>query len=218
MKDRRSTNTGKPDSKSKKAVSARKSMNPAPKKTSAQQRQSGVSQSVGAKQVIPQNASKLARKKRTGPVVGMKGSKPSSLRAVRNPKIVTIRKKEKSPFPTSVVFTSIIVTVLFLFMMMNYAEIDKYNSEIGRLEARITKLKNEEHDLGIRLDKKDNLVYIEEYATNELGMVKAETLPREYVSLLPPDRSEIIKYEDGEEGGFGFLLAGIGEVLSDFMK
>jgi hypothetical protein len=49
-------------------------------------------------------------------------------------------------------------------------------------------------------------------------MVKAETLPREYVSLLPPDRSEIIKYEDGEEGGFGFLLAGIGEVLSDFMK
>lgn len=151
-------------------------------------------------------------------VVGMSPRKPSTMRAVRNPKIITIRKKERAPFPISVIFTSIIITTLFIFMMMNYAELDKYNSEIGKSEALLTELKDQQRDLSIKLDKKDNPIEIEKYAKEKLGMVKKETLPYETINLQPVDKAEVIKYDDGTEGGFGFLLAGIGEVLNDFMK
>ncbi|PKM61835.1 MAG: hypothetical protein CVU97_06680 [Firmicutes bacterium HGW-Firmicutes-21] len=219
MENRNSNkNPGKPLPKSNKPATARKSGISAPVNAVRQGKQSMVSQSVGMRNAVPKTEDKPAVKKRTGSVVGMNRRNPSSLHAVRSPKIITIRKKEKSPFPIAIVFTSVIVTVLFLFMMMNYAEIDKYNNEIGKLDAKITRLKNDEYNLSIKLDKKDDLVEIEKFATTELGMVKKETLPRKHISLLPNDKGEIIKYDDGEEGGFGFMLAGIGEIIRDFLK
>ena len=53
----------------------------------------------------------------------------SNMHAVRAPKIVNVKKKDKAPFPWSVVLVSVLMTGLFLFMMMNYAEVDKYRSE-----------------------------------------------------------------------------------------
>ena len=220
MMEKRSTDSGKALQKSKNAVLPRKDGNSVPT-GNPPKRPAGqgmvMQSSVSRNAVSTSKANKVA-KRRPGAVVGMKQRKPSSLHAVRSPKIITIRKKEKTPFPIAVLFTSVIITVLFLFMMMNYAEIDKYNSEIARLDAKVTRLKNEEHNLSVRLDKKDNLVDIEEYATKNLGMVKSETLPRRPVNLQPIDKGEIIKYDDGREGGFGFLLAGIGEVISEFLK
>lgn len=142
----------------------------------------------------------------------------STMRAVRNPKIITIRKKERAPFPITVIFTSVIITALFIFMMMNYAELDKYNSELAKSEALLTELKEQQHDLSVKLDKKDDPIYIENYAKEKLGMVKKETLPYETINLQPEDKTEVIEYNDGTEGGFGFLLAGIGEVISNFLK
>lgn len=155
----------------------------------------------------------------TGNVVGMGPRNPSAMRAVRSPKIITIRKKEKTPFPISVIFTSIIITALFIFMMMNYAELDKYNSEIAKSEQKLTELKQQQHDLSVKLDKKDDPIYIENYAKEKLGMVKKETLPYETINLQPSDKTEVIRYDDGNGGGgLGFLLAGISEIINNFMK
>ncbi len=161
------------------------------------------------------NQNQIRRTNKTSPA---KKQARSGMKAIRAPKIITVRNKERKPFPTSVVFTILILVVLVLFMMMNYAEIDKYSNDIARLEAKVTRLRKDEHDLGIKLDKKDKIIFVEDYAVNTLGMVKSETLPREYVSLLPPDKSEIIKYDDGAEGGLGFLLTGMGEVIIGFLK
>lgn len=211
-------NAVKSASKSKNAAPARKNGLSAPVGNSIKKpvNRSKVSGSVGMNKKVKKTTSRSVVKKKSN-VVGTKRRRP--LRAVRTPKIITIRKKEKTPFPTSIVFTSIIITALFLFMMVNYAQIDKTNSELVELDSKCTRLQKEKDDLQVKLDKKDNPVYIEEYAENELGMVKSENLPRNYVSLpLPNEKSEIIKYDDGQEGGFGFLLAGVGEVLNDFLK
>lgn len=219
MENRSINNVGKTKSQSKKAVSTRNNGNSALKKKPIIH--SAVSQSVGARNIISKTIKPTVQtnaRKKSRAVVGMKNHHSSSLRAVRNPKIITVRKKERTPFPIATVFTSVIITVLFLFMMMNYAEIDKSNKQIDDLDSKITGLKNEEANLTIKLDKKDNLIYIEKYATEELGMVKKETLEYKTVNLLPKDKSEIMKYDDGEEGGFGFLLAGVGEVIKDFIK
>jgi hypothetical protein len=213
-------NNNKPIQKSNKAVVERNNGNSVSSKS--QSNHSAVSQSVGMHNMVtktaPRQMTNAPVKKKTGSVVGMNRNRQSSLRAVRNPNIITIRKKERSPFPIAVVFTSIIITALLLFMMMNYAEIDKYNSSMNELNSKLTELKDEQEKLSVKLDKKDNLVDIEKYATEKLGMVKAETLEPHYVHTLQPDKSEIIKYDDGQEGGFGFLLAGVGEVINDFIQ
>jgi len=178
--------------------------------------------SIGIHQSVSGAAGRPVQKKtmkNTGNVVGMGPRNPASMRAVRSPKVITIRKKEKAPFPISIIFTSVIITALFIFMMMNYAELDKYNSEIAKSEQMLTELKQQQHDLSVKLDKKDDPIYIKNYAREKLGMVKKETLPYETINLQPSDKTEVIWYDDGDgEGGLGFLLAGIGEVINNFLK
>ena len=129
-----------------------------------------------------------------------------------------MRKKKKAPFPIAVVFSAVLLTLLFLFMMMNYAEIDRYNSEIAEMKATVTDLKAEADKLQGKLDKKDGAITgMQTYIEDELGMVKSDSLPKEYVSLLPEDVTTVIDRR-GDEGGFGVLLSGLSEVIRNFLN
>ena len=111
-----------------------------------------------------------------------------------------------------------LLTLLFLFMMMNYAEIDRYNSEIAEMKATVTDLKAEADKLQGKLDKKDGAITcMQSYIEDELGMVKSDSLPKEYVSLLPEDVTTVIDRR-GDEGGFGVLLSGLSEVIRNFLN
>lgn len=220
--DNRRKNNGKHTGKvSKNVNSERKSSVYIPAKISPKSRsltdtKKSVSSSVGVNGGVQNKMNAVVKKQRSS-VVGMKKRSPKKMRAVRKPKIITIRKKEKIPFPISTVFTSIIITALFLFMMMNYAELDRNIGELAECEAKIAQLEKIKTDLSVKLDKKDNLLYIED-KVEEFGMIKKEKLPSIVVDMQPKDKSEMFRYEDGEEGGFGFLLVGIGDVLEGFFK
>ncbi|MEG1743239.1 MAG: septum formation initiator family protein [Clostridia bacterium] len=140
------------------------------------------------------------------------------LEAKKHFNIITKKKKNKTPFPIGKIFPLLLVTAMVLFMVMNYAEIDKYNSDIAELKGQLTDLQKEANKLEQRLDKKNNLVYIEEYATEELGMVKSTDLTRVNITLVGEDKGDIIKYNDGKEGGLGTLLSGFGEVIRNFFE
>lgn len=136
--------------------------------------------------------------------------------ASRSFKVTTRKKEEKKPFPFAMVFTTAAFTLLFLFMMLNYVELDKYNSQIADLKSEMTDLKTEEDKLRVKLERRDDLVYIEEYALNQLGMVKAEELETYYVDIKAEDKADIITYEDGKESGIGVLLSGVGQTIRSF--
>ena len=102
--------------------------------------------------------------------------------------------------------------------MMNYAEVDKYNSSIAELKSQLTDLQKEADKLEQRLDRKDDLIYIEEYASEKLGMVKSTDLQRVNVTLIGKDDGDIYKYDDGQEGGLGVLLSGFGKIIRDFFN
>ena len=114
------------------------------------------------------------------------------------------------------VFTTAAFTLLFLFMMLNYVELDKYNSQIADLKSEMTDLKTEEDKLRVKLERRDDLVYIEDYALNQLGMVKAEELETYYVDIKAEDKADIITYEDTKESGIGVLLSGVGQTIRSF--
>jgi cell division protein FtsB len=147
-----------------------------------------------------------------------KSKRKARRRAVREPKFITVRKerKERKPFPLGIVLVLAMITALFLFMMMNYAEIDQYNGEIRDLQNTLAKLQNEQKKLEVRLENKDDRAAFEQYAIEELGMVKADTLDKYIVTLAPEDKTEIMEYEDEQESGFGYLLSGLAEVMRGF--
>ncbi len=180
------------------------------------------------------NGQNTARNKSNNAVVSAKSSRPvakkangavsakraSNMHAVRSAQVINVKKKDKAPFPWSVVVVAVIMTGLFLFMMMNYAEVDKYKSEINALDDKINDLKSTQNDLQVDLANKYDLGEVKQYAEEELGMVDGAKLDKDkqYITIQPEDKTEMKTYDDGEEGGFGFLLTGLGEVISDFLK
>ena len=59
------------------------------------------------------------------------------LHAVRQPRTVTIRKEERAPFPKATMFMIFVLTIMFIFMIINFWEIDNYNKEIARLQNQV---------------------------------------------------------------------------------
>ncbi|MBO4276821.1 MAG: hypothetical protein J5925_00300 [Clostridia bacterium] len=142
----------------------------------------------------------------------------SSMHAVRAPRVINVKKQDKKPFPWAVVFVAIILTTLFLFMMMNYAEVDKYRSEIADLDSKMATMQKVQDTLEVQLTNKYNLSDIKDYAENELGMVTKDKLTHHRITIDQEDKIEMHSYDDGEEGGMGFLLTGFGEVIRDFFS
>ena len=160
--------------------------------------------------------------KKSSPVVtrninAKNAKRTSNLHAVRAPHVVNVKKKDKAPFPWSMVFVALILTGMFLFMMMNYAEVDKYRSEINDINNKIAVMEKTQDELEVQYSNKYNIGEIEKYAREELGMTNIEG---EYHIITPEheDKTEMQEYDDGEEGGFGFLLTGLGEVIRDFLN
>lgn len=162
---------------------------------------------------VPANRNVVSAKNNVAPVQKRR-------RAVREPRFITLRKErqERKPFPIGVVLVLLMITVLLLFLMMNYAEIDSYNSEIGSLQRQVSNLRAEQKKLEVRLDNKNDRVAFEQYATEQLGMVKADSLNKYIVSIGSEDKTEIMEYDDGETNGFGYLLSGLAEVLKGFFS
>ena len=154
--------------------------------------------------------------KRTSDVRRSSAGKPvargHSGRRLKARKIINYRKKDKAPFPMAFVLGIVTLTVLLLLLMMNYA------GSIADLKSQLTDLQKEADKLEQRLDRKDDLVYVEEYASEKLGMVKSTDLQRISVTLIDKDNADVYKYDDGDEGGLGVLLSGFGRIIRNFFN
>ena len=129
--------------------------------------------------------------------------------------VVESKRKPKTPISIGALFAVVTITLLLVFVVMNFAEIDNYNSDIAELRDELTELQKSADKLEMRLDKKNDLVTFEDYAVNELGMVKSGGLTRINITALPEDRGTTYKY-DSDETGIGVLLSGFSEVFRNF--
>lgn len=146
----------------------------------------------------------------------------SGMVAVREMPIRTEHKKDRSPLPIGVIFTALILTALFLFTIINYAEVDRYNKLNDELQTRIEELKHEQELLNKRIDLKISAEEIARYAEDELGMIPGSD-PSFDKRIVRTDsiasRTDVIPYEDeGKGGGLGVMLSGVAEAISRFLK
>ncbi|MBO4453038.1 MAG: hypothetical protein J5793_03795, partial [Clostridia bacterium] len=104
---------------------------------------------------IPQKTNKPS--KDAAKVRAKRQVRASDMHAVRSIQVVSVKKSDKKPFPWAVVFVALILTAMFLFMMMNYAEVDKYRSEIADLDSKIESMQKTQGNLEVALSSKYNL-------------------------------------------------------------
>lgn len=103
------------------------------------------------------------------------------------PTVRTITDTRKVSFPFSIVFLSLICSMLFLYMIFNYVQIHEYTSTVSDLKADIATLSLEAEDLNTKLEMKNDLTLIEKIATEELGMVKIDEITKKYITMDPGD-------------------------------
>lgn len=103
------------------------------------------------------------------------------------PTVRTITDTRKVAFPFSIVFMALICSLLFLYMIFNYVQINEYTAAVSDLKADIATLSVEAEELNTKLEWKNDLTLIEKIATEELGMVKIDEIPKKYVSMDPGD-------------------------------
>ncbi len=103
------------------------------------------------------------------------------------PTVRTISDSRREAFPVSIVFLSIICSVLFMYMIFNYVQINESTSNVSELKNEIATLSVEYNDLSAKLEKKNDLSFIEKMAVEEYGMVKLEEISKKYISMDSQD-------------------------------
>ncbi len=115
----------------------------------------------------------------------------------------TVVVEKKYAFPMSVVLIAACFTVLIMAIITTSVQINEITSENATLQRTYTELVNEENELRLLLETRDDLRVVETVAKEELGMVKKDQVDRYYLTVHKEDRIEII--EDKKEADAGLF-------------
>ena len=113
-------------------------------------------------------------------------------------RVKTVRAEQKKPFPVSALFMALVCTVLFMFMIVSYVQINEYTLAVSQLRTDLADMAAEDKELSAALEKKNDMLTIEEMAA-ELGMVKADALTKKHITLTNEDKIEVVEPEPTED-------------------
>ncbi len=126
-----------------------------------------------------------------------------------------VKSKSKSCFDK--VVTVLMFSVLLFFIAGSYCEYRDTFNEIKEIESRIVECREEQAKLLMAIEQRDDLVGIEEYAVNNLGMVKSEKLTRHYVNISEKDVVTVYDDEDTNAVAQGVLLSGFRSIVANLV-
>jgi len=155
---------------------------------------------------IAKNLNKLKRElSETPAATPIKGKAKTEEGAIlnedRGAKVITRAAAAKAQAPISVIFSCVLIAVVFMYMLSLYIQIEEYSYSIDQMESEIAELKDEATQLEVQLENKYDLGEVERIATQELGMVAASTLPKKYISVAT-EEDIWQKPEQEEKTGF----------------
>lgn len=128
----------------------------------------------------------------------------------RKPRVRTIRAKEKKHLPVSVVFFMVICTLLVMFMVMNYVQINEYTQQVSDLKRELNTLTSEKKELDLALEKKNDLTNIKNEAA-ALGMMEDKDLLTVHVNLEKEDKIESYETDDEDYGVITTVMSAIAQ-------
>ncbi|MDD6265734.1 MAG: hypothetical protein PUB34_05490 [Clostridia bacterium] len=114
-------------------------------------------------------------------------------------KLKTVKASKRIPFPMTALVMTLIVTGLFMFLIMSYVQINEYTLEVSKLRSDLSSLQSERKDLTYQLDEKNDMLAIEQYATENLHMVKLDQLTKKHITIDREDKIEVVETEPTED-------------------
>jgi len=113
-----------------------------------------------------------------------------------------------------------IVTVMVMSIVFSIAQIYQTTNSIGKLENQLEDLREEAEELELALEKKNDIRVIEKIATDQLGMVKEDSVQRKYISLSDGERIDIIGETESEsaDSPVGTMLSSIAAAFARFLE
>ncbi len=131
---------------------------------------------------------------------------------VKQDKVKTVKAKSRKPFPVSAVVMVTICTLLLMFLVVSYVQINEYTIEVASLRGKLTEMGTQEKELNLKLSEKNDLIAVENYATEELGMVKGDQLTKKYISLNREDKIEVVENQPSQDAT---VVAGVMSAIAD---
>ncbi|HHW23991.1 MAG TPA: hypothetical protein PK778_08530 [Bacillota bacterium] len=163
------------------------------------------------------------RARRAAPSVSLgnlsKTKTQTAASAKAEPRIYTIPKAEYKPFPIAFIFTALMCSTLFMYMIYNIVRINEYTIAISELKSRYNQLVTEQSELMLKLEKKNDLVEIERIATEQYGMVKRDKVAKQYVNVGEGDVIEVETEAEAETSsdGLSSLMSAISANFGDLL-
>lgn len=135
--------------------------------------------------------------------------------------IRTVSAENHVPLPMGIIFMVLICTAMFMYIIFNMVQLTERRREVNNMESALAQLEVQKKDVQNKLDKKNDLHYIEDYAVNALGMVKVDQLTSQYVSIENEDKIEVVEggeRPDGALGGVMSVIKSAGGKLSELWE
>ena len=118
---------------------------------------------------------------------------------VKDDNVTTVKAGKRKPFPVGAVVIVTICTLLLMFTVMSYVQINEYTIEVALLRGELTDLAGEKKELALAVEEKNDMLKIEQYAIENLGMVKADQLTKKHISLDQEDKVEVVETEPSRD-------------------
>ncbi len=157
------------------------------------------------------------------PIEAQEKKKRSLLAPAENaPRVRTIHAKKKSPFPISTVFTLLLCTGLFMYLIHNFVQINEYNLKLDDMQGELSELVGMQQNLELQLENRNDMNTISEIAEDKLGMVKMDEVEKIYLDGSAEDKIEISKNVEDEEATqvspLSLLLSALFRNFRDFAE
>ena len=131
----------------------------------------------------------------------------------------TVNAKKRTPFPFSAVLTTFFCTLLFMFMIFNYVQINEYDQSIKEIRSDMEVLSGKQKDLRLALDKRNDITVILKQA-EDLGMVRTDGVKKVYLDGTGEDMIEITDKGAGttETGFFSDIMSALAQNFRDIAE
>lgn len=136
------------------------------------------------------------------------------------PQVATVRAQKRIPLPFGTIFTMLICTMLFMYMVLNFVRINEYSLRLDQMQGQLEGLLIEQQSLELQLENRNDMNTISDIAVNELGMVKMDQVEKIYLDGSGDEKIEITKKPESptEVSPITSLLNAIFRNIRDFAE
>jgi len=113
-------------------------------------------------------------------------------RAPRRVRVETLADTDTKPFPFRIVLTVVFCTALVMTVLFAFMRLNEYTNNLSYLTYQLSNLRSEANALQAEVVRREDLLTIEQTASEILGMVKTDVLTKKYVTIENEDKTEVV--------------------------